>query len=161
MKIIKAEFVSFSDATIHYLHKAIGVYVIWSSLDARHPKYIGRGKLLQRLADSEKRCPSVWEGTVCVLGYGFDSAAEKEACILENTLLMIADQTNRFPRDNSAIEYKRAIKTILAHNQVRINFTGRNPLYPPNRSEMATRQQVTLFYDDEDDSLEIEHNWRC
>src|SRR3989344_8588525 len=152
MKPIKAEFINFDEATIQYLHKAIGVYVIWSSSNARHPKYIGRGKLLQRLADSEKRCPSTWEGTVCVLGYGADSAAEKEACIVENALLMIADQTNRFPKDNShsAIECKSAIRTILTHNQVRINFAGRNPLYPPNRPKMSSRQSATLFYDDVD-----------
>lgn len=157
---IKAEFLNFNDVTVQYLHRAVGVYIIWESGGKRHPKYIGQGKLLQRLADSEIRCEDFWEGLICVTGFDDEPETIENAKLIENVILHIAKNLDRSPEDNVRVEYRSIVDAVEEHNLVRINVEGRNPLLDPGRPMLPRKMPINIRWSKEENQIEIEHEFR-
>jgi len=167
MHTFQAEFIRFTEATMHQVLGAIGVYVIWDSKADNIPTYIGEGEILSRFVISHNAAfkPPL-DGYIAITGYKEQKVAEvrdakEHAQILEAMILWIADQTGRLPSVNRKQSGMAAVaKKLGKENLLRVSLSGYDFFVHPARSKNLDGDKKIIRIHDVGDGFLIEHKWR-
>jgi len=167
MHAFQAEFVRFSEATMHQVLGAIGVYVIWDSKADNIPTYIGEGEILSRFVISHNAAfnPPL-DGYITITGYKDQKVAEvkdakEHAQILEAMILWIAEDTGRLPSVNRKQSGMTAVaKKLRKEDLLRVTLSGYDFFLNPARSKKLDGDKKIIKIHDEGDGFLIEHKWR-
>ncbi len=165
MLTLRAEFRRLTDITLVDVYDEIGVYVLWSSIATVRPSYIGEGNVLSRFLDHTGKSWAArpLHGVMALLDHSTDKQTKAAGVLIEAALLDIAEETDRYPPNNS-VSGKRTFGPLLrgrTDGTIRIVVSGQDPLLPPERPPMRDNKWI-VFRDYGDDGWRIaEHGWRA
>jgi hypothetical protein len=159
MYIINVRFESIREVGLEELLGATGVYVLWPSEACASPRYIGEGKLVDRINAHSKAFP-LPTGVIARTDIrGQDP--KHDAAIVEDLLLQTCDHLGCRPTHNSAGGKNVFLsKTFERHGVVRLNVTGMNPFAHPSRRGARLRERREIVARDEGDHYTIETTFR-
>ncbi|MDD5686334.1 MAG: hypothetical protein PHE88_00675 [Elusimicrobia bacterium] len=146
---IDAEFLRLVDIPVDKLFNAVGVYVIWSGRAWVKPTYIGEGLIMRRLSDHMKnsdKCAKPISGLLAIIGDNSKKEYKFKAKILEQILLQISNEIDRFPNQNQQCGLKFLEKIIKRYGFIKVSVSGYDPLLDPYKAKMLKKKLIKVHY---------------
>ena len=158
--IVNTKFRRLDEVTLADIYDEIGVYVIWNAHSEFRPSYIGEGEVLKRFAchlgTSWARRPL--GGLIWLNDSGHTRKEQKWECeLVECALLALGDYVDRGAIHNQSRGKAASLSHLLhrfGERTVRVNVTGYDPLFPPERPRLSKMKTFKVLEDgklDQDD----------
>jgi hypothetical protein len=156
---IELEFHRFCDVRLSDVLTRVGIYVIWDSQAKVRPSYIGKGDLLNRLANHDSNFSNPLDGYVAFLGDGSKTTHDKESLAAEALLLEVAKDTDRWPIHNKKDGHWTSIESFCRnHKLLRVSVKNCDPFAPPDHPRYLDAAKY-IRCEMEADSYLYEHDW--
>lgn len=162
MEVIEAHFLRFKDWSLYDLlngENQKGVYIIWDSSNKAKPSYIGQGKVIDRMAKHNEKYFHPIDGYLAL--FTGNKSTKHDVEIIETALLIIGDEVDRHPTQNSAAgNRKRIIKKFMNHGKIKIRVSGYDPFQKPSNSKKIENEKIIEIFPYGDNDFIILHPWK-